>query len=119
MRHSIQKHNDVPLDSTKFLAGSDFALAQLGVAVDGLNGLRFIVARNASLDDIVVSLEGSLTLHLLRPTNFENEFKYLGPVAGVSFGHSCVEDYSPSTERTVLKEVVVDVPYDREEFTLI
>lgn len=90
--------DSLDLEFSSFLAGSNYVFAYVESGSETsleLDNLHLLVPRNASLDDIVVSLYGSQCLHLLRPIPIiPPKYKYLGPITGIACGLEQTQKYT-------------------------
>jgi hypothetical protein len=102
-------------DLVAFLAGPNYAFASVERDFDAgtfllqallvleppdqgtLNGRQFLVPSTASLDDVLVSFDGSLCLHLLSPEG-NGRYRYVGPVVLIVVGEDYTSYYSSNVE---------------------
>ena len=101
MSHTLVRNETIHASFATFLSSSTYAFAyiqdlQAEKSFD-LASLHFLVPCNAGLDDMMVSLHGSMCLHLVRPLQGDPpEFKYLGPIAAVAIGQESINKYQSS-----------------------
>ncbi|OAP55485.1 hypothetical protein AYL99_10458 [Fonsecaea erecta] len=107
LRHTLVRPEEMSREFAEYLASDHFVFAYVEDYTDEESNLEIaplhlLVPRSTTVDDRVVSFQGSRCLHLIRPTGKSAlEHIYLGPIAAVVIGQDQIRAYAMKNEFSV------------------
>ncbi|KAH0840962.1 hypothetical protein FOPE_06167 [Fonsecaea pedrosoi] len=107
LRHTLVRPEEMSGEFAEYLASDHFVFAYVEDYTDEESNLEIaplhlLVPRPTTVDDRVVSFQGSRCLHLIRPSDQNAlEHIYLGPIAAVVIGQDQIRRYAMKNEFSV------------------